>query len=125
MNSKHYLVEHDRHGKVPTRITEYENWKIAEERLYRLDLEQLDELNACLKAGKPVRMEYVVISALSVETLKQTHGRYFGGEYEVLYPVEINYGAGQHDGRPFARPVSISAPPTPAAVADAAAVAVS
>ena len=84
MNSKYFLVEHDRHGKIPTRITVYEDWQIAEERLFRLDMEQLDELNACLKAGKPVRMEYVVISALSVETLKQTHGRYFWGEYEVL-----------------------------------------
>lgn len=122
MNSKNFLVEHDRHGKVPTRITEYDDWKVAEERLFRLDLEQLDELNACLKAGKPVRMEYVVISALSVETLKQTHGRYFWGEYEVLRPVEIRYGVGQRNGRPLAGSDRIAA--APSAVADAAPVAV-
>ena len=124
MNSKNFLVEHDRHGKVPTRITEYDDWKVAEERLFRLDLEQLDELNAGLKAGKPVRMEYVVISALSVETLKQTHGRYFWGEYEVLRPVEICYRAGQRNGRPLAGSGGIAAAPSAGAVADAAPVAV-
>ena len=59
--SQNFLIEHDRHGKIPTRITVYADWQIAEERLFRLDMEQLDELNACLKAGKPVRMEYVVL----------------------------------------------------------------
>lgn len=122
MNSKHFLVEHDRHRKIPTRITVYDDWKAAEERLFRLDMEQLDELNACLKAGKPVRMEYVVISALSVATLKQTHGRYFWGEYEVLHPVEINYRPGRRNGYPLGQTESIAAPP---AVADAAPVAVS
>ena len=126
MNSKYFLVEHDRHRKVPTRITVYADWQIAEERLFRLDMEQLDELNACLKAGKPVRMEYVVISALSVETLKQTHGRYFWGEYEVLRPVEISYGASRYDGRPLGMSESIAAAAPAAAdaaiVADAVAV---
>ena len=93
-----FLVEHDRHRKIPTRITVYEDWQVAEERLFRLDLEQLDELNACLKAGKPVRMEYVVLGGASLETIKQTHGRYFWGEYEVLHPVEICYGAGRRNG---------------------------
>ena len=87
-----FLVEHDRHGKIPTRITVYDDWKAAEERLFRLELDQLDVLNACLKAGKPVRMEYVVLGGASLETIKQTHGRYFGGEYEVLRPVGINHG---------------------------------
>lgn len=120
--SLNFLIEHDRHRKVPTRITVYEDWQIAEERLFRLDMEQLDELNACLKAGKPVRMEYVVISARSVETLKKTHGRYFWGEYEVLHPVEINYRPGRRNGYPLGQTESIAAPP---AVADAAPVAVS
>ena len=122
MNSKYFLVEHDRHRKVPTRITVYEDWQIAEERLFRLDMEQLDELNACLKAGKPVRMEYVVISALSVETLKQTHGRYFWGEYEVLHPVESSYGDSRYDGRPLGMSESIAAAADAAIVADAVAV---
>ena len=43
--SQNFLIEHDRHGKIPTRITVYEDWQIAEERLFRLDMEQLDELN--------------------------------------------------------------------------------
>ncbi len=72
------------------------------------------------------RMEYVVISALSVETLKQTHGRYFWGEYEVLHPVEISYGASRYDGRPLGRSESIAAAAPDAAdaaiVADAVAV---
>lgn len=119
-----FLVEHDRHGKVPTRITVYDDWKAAEERLFRLDMEQLDELNACLKAGKPVRMEYVVLGGVSLETIKQTHGRYFWGEYEVLHPVEICYGAGLRNGRPLAGSDSTAAAPSAVAVADAAPVAV-
>lgn len=81
---QHFLVEHDRHGEVPTRITVYDDLEAANERLYRLDIDQLDELNACLKASKPVRMEYVVICSQSVESVKQTHARYFWGDYEVL-----------------------------------------
>ena len=89
--SLHFLVEYDRHWKIPTRITVYDKPGDAEERLYRLDIEQLDELNACLEAGKPVRMEYVVLGADSLETIKRTHSRYFGGEYEVVKPTEIHY----------------------------------
>lgn len=57
----------------------------------------MDELNACLKAGKPVRMEYVILGADSVETIKRTHARYFGGEYEVLNPTEVSYIASWQD----------------------------
>ncbi len=89
-----FPVEHDRHGKVPTRITVCADWETAEERLYRLDTDQLDELNAGLKAGKPVRMEYVVFGADSLGTVKQTHSRYFWGDYEALYPAEISYRPG-------------------------------
>ena len=87
----HFLVEHDRHEKIPTRITVYQNLDDANERLYKLEDNQMDELNACLKAGKPVRMEYVVLGAKSLQTIKQTHARYFRGEYEVVAPVEIRY----------------------------------
>ena len=90
---KYYLIEHDRHGRVPTRITEYGEFKDAEKRLCQLDIDQLDELNACLSAGQPVRMEYVVICAQSVESVKQTHARYFQGDYEVLMPTEIRHAA--------------------------------
>lgn len=116
-----FLVEHDRHRKIPTKITVYDDWQAAEERLFRLDLEQLDELNACLKAGKPVRMEYVVLGGASLDTIKQTHSRYFGGEYEVLNPAEINHGAPGE--REFALAETGGFTPTP--VADAAAVSVS
>ena len=89
--SMNFLIEHDRHGKIPTRITIYEDLCQANERLYRLEDEQMEELNACLKAGKPVRMEYVVLGGRSLETIKRTHGRYFGGEYEVVKPTEVHY----------------------------------
>lgn len=89
--SQNFLIEHDRHWKIPTRITVYDDLDSANERLCRLEDEQLDELNACLKAGKPVRMEYVVLGAASLDTIKQTHSRYFGGEYEVVQPTEIHY----------------------------------
>jgi hypothetical protein len=97
---KYYLIEHDRHGKVPTRITEYCEFKDAEERLCKLDIDQMDELNACLSAGKPVRMEYVVICAQSVVSVKQTHARYFQSDYEVLTPREIRYAASGKDREP-------------------------
>ena len=48
----------------------------------------MDELNAGLKAGKPVRMEYVVLGEASVATVRRTRGRYFGGECEVAIPTE-------------------------------------
>ena len=89
--SQNFLIEHDRHGKVPTRITMYDDLDVANERLYRLEDEQMDELNACLKSGTPVRMEYVVLGAASLEAIKQTHSRYFGGDYEVVMPTEIHY----------------------------------
>ena len=87
----HFLIEHDRHEQIPTRITVYQDLDDANERLYKLEDNQMDELNACLKAGKPVRMEYVVLGAKSLQTIKQTHARYFRGEYEVVAPVEIRY----------------------------------
>ena len=108
---KYYLIEHDRHGKVPTRMTEYDEFKNAENRLCQLDIDQLDELNACLSAGKPVRMEYVVICARSVESVKQTHARYFQGDYEVLTPTEIHRAASTKNREPAnaAAPVTAGA----------------
>lgn len=88
---QHFLVEHDRHGKIPTRITIYEDLSQANERLYRLEDDQMDELEVCLRAGSPVRMEYVVLGGASIESIKQTHGRYFGGEFEVVTPSEVHY----------------------------------
>ena len=107
--SLNFLVEHDRYGKVPTRITVYENIDDAEERLQKLDIDQLDELNACLEAGKPVRMEYIILGGASLESIKQTHARYFWGEYEVLTSMEISYSASRKDGEP-----STAAAPVPA-----------
>ena len=101
--SLNFLIEHDRHGKVPTRITVYEDLDAANERLYKLEDDQMDELNACLKAGKPVRMEYVVLGGKSLETIKQTHARYFWGEYEVLAPMEIRYLTSWRDDLPQAQ----------------------
>ena len=89
--SQSFLIEHDRLGKIPTRVTVYDNVASANERLYRLEDEQMEELSACLKSGTPVRMEYVVLGADSVDAIKRTHGRYFGGEYEVVMPMEIKY----------------------------------
>ena len=60
----------------------------------------MEELNACLKEGKPVRMEYVVLGGRSLETIKQTHARYFWGEYEVLAPTEIRYLTSWRDDLP-------------------------
>ncbi len=107
--SLNFLIEHDRHGKIPTRVTVYDDIEDAEERLCRLEDEQMDELNAGLKAGKPVRMEYVILGADSVETIKRTHARYFGGEYEVVVPTEIYYIAGWQDKLHWTREEKVSA----------------
>lgn len=107
--SLNFLIEHDRHGKIPTRITIYEDLCQANERLYRLEDQQMDELNACLKAGKPVRMEYVVLGGKSVESIKRTHGRYFGGEYEVVKPTEIYYIASWREKLNWTREERIAA----------------
>lgn len=85
--SRNFLIEHDRHRKVPTRITVYNDLDPADECFCCL----VDELNACLNAGKPVRMEYVAPSGASPETIKQTHSRYFIREYAVVQPTEIHY----------------------------------
>ena len=107
--SLNFLVEHDRHGKIPTRITVYGEIEDAEERLCRLEDEQTDELNACLETGKSVRMEYIILGADSVDTIKHTHGRYFGGEYEVVVSTEIHYVAGWGEKTRWTREEKISA----------------
>ena len=76
-------------------------------------LTSLDELNACLKAGKPVRMEYVILGGASVESIKQTHARYFWGEYEVLTPTEIHYRTSWRDNLP--QTTALNVDPTEAA----------
>ena len=86
--TQHFLIEHDRHWKIPTRITIYDDLDQANVRLDTLENDQLAELNAGLRAGRPVRMEYVVLGASSLATIKRTHGRYFGGDYEVVTSVE-------------------------------------
>ena len=93
--TQHFLIEHDRHWKIPTRITIYDDLDQANVRLDTLENEQLAELNAGLKAGRPVRMEYVVLGAASLATIKRTHGRYFGGDYEVVTSVESGGSAAQ------------------------------
>ena len=98
--SLNFLIEHDRHGKIPTRITVYDDLQVANERLYKLEDAQMDELAASLKVGRSVRMEYVVLGGKSLETIKQTHARYFWGEYEVVSPIETRYLASWRDDLP-------------------------
>ena len=76
--SLNFLIEHDRHGKIPTRITVYDDIEDAEERLCRLEDEQMDELNACLKVGQ-ARPHGVCYPRRqhSVETIKRTHAPLF------------------------------------------------
>ena len=33
-------------------------------------------------------MEYVVLGTASLATIKRTHGRYFGGDYDVVKSME-------------------------------------
>ena len=48
-------------------------------------------------------MEYVVLGATSLATIKRTHGRYFGGDYEVVASVESS-GSAARDQRPQQTP---------------------
>ena len=73
----HFLIEHDRHGKTLTRITPFEELEKAEQALTKLDLTQLPELNRQTLAGPPLRMEYLIITTKSRETLKYMYPRFF------------------------------------------------
>ena len=82
MERKWFVVEYDRHKHHLQRITEYtepEQRQAAWERLKELEEGQADELQHFVKTGIPLRMEYVLLLADSVETLRITHGNYFDG----------------------------------------------
>ena len=44
-----------------------------------LEESQADELQSFVKTGVPLRMEYALLLADSVDILRITHGNYFGG----------------------------------------------
>lgn len=73
----HFLIENDRHGKTPTRITSFEEPEKAEQELTKLDLTQLPELNRQTLDGPPLRMEYLIITTNSPETLEYMYPRFF------------------------------------------------
>ena len=79
---KWFLVEYDRHQHKLVNLTEYAEPDRREEAYRQLtDLEegQADELQRFVKTGAPLRMEYVLLLADSVDTLRITHGNYFDG----------------------------------------------
>ena len=79
---KWFLVEYDRHQHKLMNLTEYtepEQRKEAYRRLTELEESQADELQSFVKTGVPLRMEYVLLLADSVDILRITHGNYFGG----------------------------------------------
>ena len=84
---KWFLVEYDRHEGKLRNLTEYaepEERAAAWERLNELEASQWDELLVSVKAGVPVRMEYVLLLSESAESLRVTHGNYFGDDYLTL-----------------------------------------
>ncbi len=94
----HFLIEHDRHGKEPTRITQFADPYEARAQLYPLDLEQLDELNASLESGVPLRWEYVILSSTSLESTMATHHRYYLYDFQVHRPpVEATNQVGDQE----------------------------
>ncbi|MCE2499679.1 MAG: hypothetical protein J4G13_02305 [Dehalococcoidia bacterium] len=62
-----------------TEYTEPSQRKEAYRRLTELEESQADELERFVKTGIPLRMEYVLLLADSVDTLRVTHGNYFDG----------------------------------------------
>ena len=87
----HFAIEFDRHDILPTEIRVYDTWQEAEDRIAPLEQAQLEELNRSLAAGQPLRMEYVVITSASVETVQRTHGRYFSNSCTfVIHCTEIS-----------------------------------
>jgi hypothetical protein len=79
---KWFLVEYDRHQHKLSNLTEYaepERRKEAYRHLTELEESQADELQRFVKTGVPLRMEYVLLLADSVDTLRITHGNYFDG----------------------------------------------
>ena len=84
---KWFLVEYDRHESRLCNLTEYaepEGRAAAWERLKELESGQLDELNHFIKTGVLVRMEYVLLLSESADSLRVTHGNYFGDDYLTL-----------------------------------------
>lgn len=80
---KWFVVEYDRHESRLCNLTEYaepEGRAAAWERLKELETGQLDELNHFIKTGIPLRMEYVLLLSESEESLRVTHGNYFGDD---------------------------------------------
>lgn len=79
---KWFLLEYDRHQRKLCNLTEYtepERRQEAYRHLTRLEESQTDELQHFVKTGIPLRMEYVLLLADSVDTLRVTHGNYFDG----------------------------------------------
>lgn len=84
---KWFVVEYDRHESRLCNLTEYaepEGRAAAWERLKELESSQLDELNHFIKTGIPLRMEYVLLLSESEDSLRVTHGNYFGDDYLTL-----------------------------------------
>ena len=82
LEKKWFVVEYDRHKHKLDKITEYaepEQRQEAWKRLQELEEGQADELQRFVTTGVPLRMEYVLLLADSVETLRITHGNYFDG----------------------------------------------
>lgn len=80
---KWFLVEYDRHESRLCNLTEYvepEGRAAAWARLTELEESQWDELLVSVKAGIPLRMEYVLLLSESEESLRVTHGNYFGDD---------------------------------------------
>lgn len=84
---KWFVVEYDRHESRLCNLTEYaepEGRAAAWERLKELEASQWDELLVSVKAGIPLRMEYVLLLSESKDSLRVTHGNYFGDDYLTL-----------------------------------------
>jgi hypothetical protein len=84
---KWFLVEYDRHEHKLHSLTEYAEPEQRDEawsRLKELEGGQFPELQHFAKTGVPLRMEYVLLIAESVEAIRVTHGNYFNGSHLSL-----------------------------------------
>lgn len=109
---KWFLVEYDRHEGKLRNLTEYaepEGRAAAWERLKELEASQWDELLVSVKAGVPLRMEYVLLVAESEEAIRVTHGNYFGDDDLTLAQYLEIKRAREKENSPELAPAGVAA----------------
>ena len=108
-----FLIEHDRHGRIPTRITAYHDAERAEQALTGLDLPQMPELRKKTLNDPPLRMEYLIINTKSPEMLEEMYPRFFWTPAGFVWNEPDHRPADPEHGQPAPDPKRRQPTPQP------------